>query len=176
MKIYTKTGDSGATALGNGERVSKTHPRVEAYGAVDELNAHLGLLRSQGIGERRQSMLLKIQEMLMRYSATVACCKGYEMSEDDVAMLEREVDALQAELPPQRYFVIPGGSAAAAQCHVARCVCRRAERLMVKLGETSGGLSPTLLRLLNRLSDYLFVLSRSIQVEAQGTEQLWQPS
>jgi cob(I)alamin adenosyltransferase len=176
MKIYTKTGDSGATALGNGDRVSKTHPRVEAYGAIDELNAHLGLLRSQDVGERHQTMLLSVQEMLMRYAATVACCKGYEMSEDDVAVLEREIDALQQALPPQRYFVIPGGSVAAAQCHVARCVCRRAERLMVKVGEASGTLSPTLLRLLNRLSDYLFVLSRSIQTAAQVDEQLWNPS
>ncbi|MDR0566582.1 MAG: cob(I)yrinic acid a,c-diamide adenosyltransferase [Prevotellaceae bacterium] len=176
MKIYTKTGDGGATALGNGERVSKAHPRVEAYGAIDELNAHLGLLRSQGIGERHLSVLLSVQEMLMRYSATVACCKGYEMREDDVAMLEREIDALQQALPPQKYFIIPGGSAAAAQCHVARCVCRRAERLMVKVAETSGSLSPILLPLLNRLSDYLFVLSRSIHAEEQVGEQLWNPS
>ncbi|MDR3187873.1 MAG: cob(I)yrinic acid a,c-diamide adenosyltransferase [Prevotellaceae bacterium] len=176
MKIYTKTGDGGATALGNGKRVSKAHPRVEAYGAIDELNAHLGLLRSLSVGERHQSMLLRVQEMLMRYAATVACCKGYEMSEEDVAMLEREVDALQATLTPQRYFVIMGGNVAAAQCHVARCVCRRAERLMVQLGEAAGDLSPILLRLLNRLSDYLFVLARSIHAEAQAPEQLWKPA
>ncbi|MDR2814699.1 MAG: cob(I)yrinic acid a,c-diamide adenosyltransferase [Prevotellaceae bacterium] len=176
MKIYTKTGDSGVTALGSGERVSKTHPRVEAYGAIDELNAHIGLLRSQGIGGQHQNMLLKVQEMLMRYAATVACCKGYEMGEEDVAMLEREIDSLQKTLPPQKRFVIPGGNVAAAQCHVARCVCRRAERLMVKLGDTAGSLSPTLLRLLNRLSDYLFVLSRSIHAESQVAEQVWNPS
>ncbi|MDR0711580.1 MAG: cob(I)yrinic acid a,c-diamide adenosyltransferase [Prevotellaceae bacterium] len=176
MKIYTKTGDGGSTALGNGERVSKAHPRVEAYGAVDELNAHIGLLRSLDIGKPHQAMLLKAQEMLMRYAATVACCKGYEMSEDDVDMFEREIDLLQKMLPPQKHFVIPGGSVAAAQCHVARCVCRRAERLMVKLNETSGSVSPVLLRLLNRLSDYLFVLSRSIHAESQVAEQVWIPS
>jgi cob(I)alamin adenosyltransferase len=176
MKIYTKTGDGGATALGNGERVSKTHPRVEAYGAVDELNAHLGLLRSQGIGERHREMLLKMQKMLMRYAATVACCKGYEMSGDDVSLLEHEIDALQKMLPVQKYFVIPGDSVAAAQCHVARCICRRAERLMVKFGEVTGEASPILLQLLNRLSDYLFVLSRSIHAESQVAETVWIPS
>ncbi|MDR1342973.1 MAG: cob(I)yrinic acid a,c-diamide adenosyltransferase [Prevotellaceae bacterium] len=175
MRIYTKTGDSGATALGNGKRVSKAHPRVEAYGTVDELNAHIGLLRAQGVAERHQSMLLKVQDMLMRYAATVACCKGYEMDEDDVAMLEHEIDALQKMLPPQRHFIIPGGSVAAAQCHVARCVCRRAERLVAKLGEAADT-PPILLRLLNRLSDYLFVLSRSIIAESQIAEKAWIPS
>jgi cob(I)alamin adenosyltransferase len=175
MKIYTKTGDSGATALGSGDRVSKTHPRVEAYGTVDELNAHIGLLRSQDIAERHRSTLLNVQEMLMRYAATVACCKGYEIDEDDVAMLEREIDALQKTLPPQKHFIIPGGSVAAAQCHVARCVCRRAERLMVSLSEATDT-PPILLRLLNRLSDYLFVLSRSIVAASQIAEQAWIPS
>jgi cob(I)alamin adenosyltransferase len=175
MNVYTKTGDGGATALGSGERVSKTHPRVEAYGTVDELNAHVGLLYSQDIAERHRSMLLKVQEMLMRYAATVACCKGYEMDEDDVVMLECEIDELQKTLPPQKHFIIPGGSIAAAQCHVARCVCRRAERLMVALSEAVNT-PPILLRLLNRLSDYLFVLSRSIVAEAQVAEKTWIPS
>lgn len=174
MKVYTKTGDSGATALGNGERVSKAHLRVEAYGTVDELNAHVGLLRSQDIAERHRDMLLGVQKMLMRYAAVVACCKGCEMDEGDVVLLEREIDELQKTLPVQRHFVTPGGSVAVAQCHVVRCVCRRAERLMARLSETDD-IPPVLLRLLNRLSDYLFVLSRSIAAEAQVAEEVWIP-
>ncbi len=173
MSIYTKTGDGGTTSLGNGARVSKASLRVEAYGTVDELCSLLGLLRAMEIGEQHQSMLLNLQKMLMRYSAEVSLCKGYKVAEEDVKMLETGIDAQQKVLPPLRHFIVPGGSAAAAQCHVARCVCRRAERLMVRLSEAEGNVSELSVCVLNRLSDYLFVLARTLCSTANINETFW---
>lgn len=175
MSIYTKTGDSGATSLGNGTRVSKADLRVEAYGTVDELCAHIGLLRAMHVGEPHQSTLPEVQKMLMTCSAQVALCKGFEVTEADVKMLEHEVDALQKALPPLRQFVLPGGSAASAQCHVARCVCRRAERAIVRLCEREGCTPAALLSALNRLSDYLFLLARVLCHSAATAETCWVP-
>jgi cob(I)alamin adenosyltransferase len=165
--IYTKTGDNGSTALGNGQRVSKAHPRVEAYGTLDELDAHIGLLRSHSIAEPHKAVLLDMQKMLMRCAAALSCCQGFAASEEDVLAVEREINALQKLLPAQRHFIVTGGCMAAAQSHVARCVCRRAERCVVALGDAD----PILLKLLNRISDYLFVLARTICAE-NGVEEL----
>ncbi|MDR2937675.1 MAG: cob(I)yrinic acid a,c-diamide adenosyltransferase [Prevotellaceae bacterium] len=173
--IYTKTGDKGTTSLGNGTRVSKAHIRVEAYGTVDELCSHLGLLRAMNVGKPHNETLLNIQKMLMTAAAQLSLCKGFEVTESDVKMLENEIDALQKSLPPLKYFVLPSGNMAAAQCHVARCVCRRAERLTVQLLENQDSAEETLLGLLNRLSDYLFVLSRTICVAAGIDETFWIP-
>jgi len=164
MSIYTKTGDAGSTSLGNGARVSKAHLRVEAYGTLDELCSHVGLLRAMNVAEPHRRTLLDVQQMLMTASAQVALCKGVALTDDGLKMLEQAVDALQQALPPLRRFVLPGGSMAAAQCHVARCVCRRAERAVVRLGESEGSCSAdaTLMATLNRLSDYLFVLARML--------------
>jgi cob(I)alamin adenosyltransferase len=176
MSIYTKTGDKGFTSLGNGARVSKSHVRVEAYGAVDELCAHIGLLHALNVGEPHQSTLLEVQKMLMTFSAQAALCKGFEATEADVKMLEKEIDVLQKALPPLKYFVLPGGSVAAAQCHIARCVCRRAERAMIRLCENEDSAPETPISLLNRLSDYLFVLARTLCYSASSTEMYWKPT
>jgi cob(I)alamin adenosyltransferase len=163
VKVYTKTGDLGLTSLGNSERTSKADLRVEAYGTLDELSAHLGLLAvQQGLEEHTRGVLQGVQQQLMRHAATVARCKDVAIDTAATAALEREIDALEAALAPLRGFVVPGGNPAAAQAHVARCVCRRAERLVVALTSRDGAASPNLLPLLNRLSDYLFVLARSL--------------
>jgi len=176
MSIYTKTGDSGSTLLGSGVRVSKASVRVEAYGMVDELCSHVGLLHAMNVGEPHQSTLLAVQKMLMTYSAQVAMCKGFEVTAADVKMLEQEIDTLQRELPPLKHFVLPSGSVAAAQCHVARCVCRRAERAMVLLRESEGSTPEVLIAALNRLSDYLFVLARTLCRAAGAAEACWIPT
>lgn len=173
--IYTKTGDSGTTSLGNGARVSKADLRVEAYGMVDELCSHIGLLRAMGVEERHQDMLLRIQKMLMTYSAEVSLCKGFEVKEAEVKMLEQEIDALQKMLPPLKHFVIPGGSLAAAQCHVARCVCRRTERTVIHLFNTENITNSISVSILNRLSDYLFVLARILCSATENEETFWIP-
>ncbi len=173
MSIYTKTGDKGTTSLGDGSRVSKASLRVEAYGTVDELCSHIGLLRAMQVGDHHEKILISIQEMLMTHAAEVSLCKGFHVASGNVKMLEQEIDALQKELPPLKYFLLPGGNMAAAQCHVARCVCRRAERLMVQVIEKEGNTPEVLVTALNRLSDYLFVLSRTICYSANIKETHW---
>ncbi len=183
MKIYTKTGDKGKTSLVTGTRVSKDHVRIEAYGTVDELNAHLGLLRAFAPGGHAcQVLLLQVQDRLFAMGSWLAKDEKEiafalpRLQPDDIPLLERAMDAMDAELPPLRNFVLPGGDAAVAQCHVCRTVCRRAERRVVQLGQQGLELDPEHVRYLNRLSDYLFVLSRKLAQDLGVVETPWKPS
>lgn len=177
-RIYTRAGDGGETSLGSGQRVPKAAARVEAYGAVDELNACLGLVLAAALGEEAGSCLSRIQNELFDVGADLAVPLEDEhrerlrLSDQQVARLEQECDRLNAGLEPLRSFVLPGGSEAAARLHLARTVCRRAERRVAALAAAEP-VSPTVLAYLNRLSDLLFLLAR---VEnAGGVEPLWKP-
>lgn len=165
-KIYTRTGDLGTTSLVGGKRVPKTHPRLEAYGTVDELSSHLGLLCALLSDERDKAFILSVQQTLFGLSALLAtepesAYQPKPLSASLIKNMEDEIDRLQAILPPLNAFIIPGGSQAAAQAHVCRTVCRRAERCILALAEQSEVSSDTI-RYTNRLSDYLFVLARTI--------------
>lgn len=178
--IYTKTGDKGTTSLVGGTRVEKDNPRVEAYGTVDELNSHVGLLaemlRPMGGGysdelKAVQRNLFTVQTLLATEDATIYA-RLPQLKQDEVDMMERQIDALSDMLPKLSSFVIAGGNMAGAQCHVCRTVCRRAERSVVRLArETS--IDDVLLRYLNRLSDYLFVLARYVVVADGKSEDLY---
>jgi cob(I)alamin adenosyltransferase len=172
-KIVTKTGDRGETALGDGSRVPKDHPRIAAIGAVDELNAVLGLIP---IDNHTEAPILRaVQNDLFDLGADLcvpaANDKALRISEDHITRLEREIERLNANLPPLTSFILPGGARAAAWCHLARTVCRRAERDVVTLMRTET-INPQILVYLNRLSDLLFVLSRVLN---QGNDVLWKP-
>lgn len=174
--IYTKTGDGGTTSLVGGTRVSKCHPRVEAYGTVDELNAHIGLLAEmiKDIDSRQFDLLKEVQQRLFVVQTLLATEKEVpfqlpQLPDTAVDDIECHIDELQAQLPPFRSFVMPGGTLPSAQCHVARTVCRRAERCIVKLSEQSP-VDNRIARYINRLSDYLFVLSRHLVI-SQGAEE-----
>jgi cob(I)alamin adenosyltransferase len=187
MKVYTKTGDSGTTALFGGTRVPKHHIRIESYGTVDELNSHIGLIRDQNIQETYKAVLIEIQDRLFTVGAILATPPEKEtlkngqprlninlISEEDIAYLENQIDAMDATLPLMTHFVLPGGHTTVSYCHIARCVCRRAERLSVHLHE----LEPTdehVIKYLNRLSDYLFVLARKLSADLQADEVKWIP-
>ncbi|TMK38053.1 MAG: cob(I)yrinic acid a,c-diamide adenosyltransferase [Actinobacteria bacterium] len=174
-RIYTRLGDAGETHLGDMSRVSKTDPRIEAYGAVDELNAHLGVaLLAPGLPGRFTEWLHRIQNDLFDVGADLAvppsdARERLRVSEDQTSWLEGACDEVNAALEPLKSFVLPGGAPAAAQLHVCRTVCRRAERRAVALG---GEVNPQVLRYLNRLSDLLFILSRAVN---EGGEELWEP-
>lgn len=178
MKIYTKRGDKGQTSLMGGKRVSKSYLRIEAYGTVDELNAHIGLLCDQGISDHMREDLLKIQNKLFVLGSLLSCEVDPEkfrlrlLQDKDISELERSIDLMENELPVLKNFILPGGHPAVSQCHVARCVCRRAERLVVLLAEKEQ-VENTIIRYLNRLSDYLFILSRKIGQEKGIKEKNW---
>ena len=174
-RIYTRLGDSGETHLGDMSRVPKTHPRIEAYGTVDELNAHIGVaLALADLPDDYRAWLARIQNDLFDVGADVAAPDGGERERlrvvpEQTTWLEERCDEVNATLPPLKSFVLPGGSAVAAQLHVCRTVCRRAERLAISCGEDC---SPEVVRYLNRLSDLLFILSRGAN---GGDEPLWEP-
>lgn len=178
-RIYTRTGDSGETSLGDGRRVPKDHPRVTAYGEIDELNAVLGLLQANASEQSEADLIRKIQNDLFDVGADLCC----PLSEQDrgrlriqpqqVSWLEAQIDRLNARLQPLTSFVIPGGKIAAAWCHLARTVCRRAERTVVSLSRQEP-INPQVLVYLNRLSDLLFVLARIYNDDGRG-DILWQP-
>ena len=178
MKIYTKTGDSGATSLLGGTRVSKNHHRIEAYGTVDELNAYMGLLRDQGVNKKRTEFLEHIQGRLFTIGSMLACDPDKPISgipkiqSEDTVFLEEAIDAMNENLPELRSFILPGGHSSVSFGHIARCVCRRAERNVVALREKE---MEEIIRYLNRLSDYLFVLCRMMAVELGASELLWKP-
>lgn len=180
MKIYTKKGDQGQTSLIGGMRVPKYDLRIESYGTVDELNSYLGVLRDQVIDEKYKSDLVDIQQILFTIGSHLAVGKEGtsmklpELKLSDIESLEKHIDAMDEVLPPMRFFVLPGGHQSVSFCHVARCVCRRAERLVVHLAseETVDAL---IMQYLNRLSDYLFTLSRKIAFDLQVEEQPWIP-
>jgi len=178
MKIYTKTGDSGETSLFDGTRVSKSDARVDAYGEVDEVNAWLGFVRAAGVDAELDAELARIQRDLFAVGARLADpaekiaarVTKAAIDEEDVARLELLIDRLEDELPPLRRFIVAGGSVAGAALHVARTVCRRAERRVVSL---SPPVEPIVLRYLNRLSDLLFVLARAVNHRAKAPETEW---
>jgi cob(I)alamin adenosyltransferase len=178
MKIYTKTGDSGLTSLIGGTRVPKSSLRIECYGTVDELNSYVGLLRDQDINAPRRPVLKEIQDRLFTIGSSLAAdpdkskMKLPDLHEADVLLLEDEMDRMNAELPELRAFILPGGHPAVSHGHVARCVCRRAERLVIHLREESF-VADLVVMYLNRLSDYLFVLSRFMGHELGVEEVTW---
>lgn len=182
MKIYTRTGDAGTTALVGGKRVSKASPRLEAYGTVDELNSHIGLLLSlDGIPEDARQTLALVQHRLFNLGSQLATepeskWQPQGITDTDVDMLEQAIDVVDAELPPFRKFILPGGSQAASQAHVARTVARRAERRMVEMAEADMPVTPQAMRFINRLSDYLFVLARQINIFSGTDEIFWDKS
>jgi cob(I)alamin adenosyltransferase len=181
MKIYTKTGDKGKTTLVGGKPVSKTHIRIEAYGTVDELIAHIGMLRdlyTHNAGT--QEFLLYILDRLMVCSAILAAdcedcnVKIPELRESDITQIEEEIDKMEATLPMLKSFVLPGGSVISSQCHIARTVCRRTEREIIRVSDELF-VPSTVIKFINRLSDYLFVLSRKVLYEKGQKDTLWNP-
>lgn len=166
FKIYTKTGDKGNTSLIGGTKVSKAHLRIEAYGTVDELNAHIGLCKDLLKDAHSEEILQEVQDRLFTIGSDLACAPEKEIKmtipdlhESDCELLEQEIDKMDEMLPIMKSFILPGGHIAISQLHVARCVCRRAERCCVRLSEDSA-VEDIIIKYLNRLSDYLFTLSR----------------
>lgn len=180
FKIYTKTGDKGQTSLIGGTRVPKHHIRIEAYGTVDELNSWIGLLRDQSIADDYKTLLLEIQDRLFTIGSTLAAdpvkskMELPQLKEEDVILLEQSIDKMNEALPEMRSFVLPGGHTIVSYCHVARCVCRRAERCTIHLSETEP-VADIVIKYLNRLSDYLFVLSRKLTSDLNAPENPWKP-
>lgn len=180
MKIYTKTGDKGQTSLLGGTRVPKHHVRIEAYGTVDELNSYVGLIRDQSIDQHAIDTLLEIQDRLFTIGSSLASdpekskAKIPDLKEEDITFLEKEIDKMDETLPEMRSFVLPGGHTTVSYCHIARCVCRRAERVTILLSENSA-VNELVIKYLNRLSDYLFTLSRKLSHDLNVKEMPWQP-
>lgn len=181
LRIYTKTGDKGETSLIGGTRLPKHHIRIEAYGNVDELNSWIGLLRDQAIDKRYIETLLEIQDRLFTIGSLLASdpekdtkMKLPEVKEADITLLEKEIDAMEEKLPPMKSFVLPGGNTIVSYCHIARCVCRRAERSVLRVAENEK-VEELVYKYLNRLSDYLFVLSRKLSHDLGAQETPWVP-
>lgn len=179
-KIYTKTGDKGETSLIGGTRVPKYHDRIEAYGTVDELIAYIGLIRDQNIHKDIQKVLIEVQDRLMTCASILATdcdnceVKIPEMYNSDIEMLEQAIDSMNEEIPPLTSFILPGGHPVVSYCHIARNVCRRSERLAIKVQDQFKK-SEKVIQYLNRLSDYLFVLSRKLSVDLNAKETAWKP-
>ena len=178
MKIYTLTGDDGTTSLSGGRRVPKHSTRVEAYGSVDELIAWIGLLRDHNENLEHKELLIYIQNQLMRSAAALAhddknpLCNEILPEPECLAVIEKKIDEMDATLPPLKNFILPGGNILVSYCHIARCVCRRAERAISRLNLTEE--SPEIVnKFLNRLSDFLFVLSRKIAQNLNTEEIKW---
>jgi cob(I)alamin adenosyltransferase len=180
MKIYTKAGDWGTSTLLGGSIVPKDHPRLEAYGTLDELNSWIGLIRDQLQDEEMRDTLLKIQDRIMAGSGILASEKTNatvplpELHEKDINFLEMEIDRMDKLIEPLKSFIIPGGHTTVSYCHLARTICRRAERYSVKFIKNSEQ-TGILVKYLNRLSDYLFILARKIAWDLKIEEIIWQP-
>ena len=187
MKVYTKTGDGGTTALFGGTRVPKDHIRIESYGTVDELNSYIGLIRDQEMNQHYKETLIEIQDRLFTVGAILATpidkeimkngekrLKNLGIIETDIELLEKEIDTMEDALPQMTHFVLPGGHTTVSYCHVARCVCRRAERLSVHLSHEEP-IDEMAVKYLNRLSDYLFVLARKLSFDLNAEEVKWIP-
>ena len=178
MKIYTKTGDKGETSLLGGKRIPKSDLRIDAYGTVDELNSYIGLLRDQAVNSERSDQLTQIQERLFTLGSSLAAEPGKnniikpDIHSADIEMLEKEIDDIDKQLPPLKNFILPGGHESVSICHITRCVCRRAERLVVALNQTEE-VDNLVIQYLNRLSDYLFALSRLISKQTEANEIPW---
>ena len=180
MKIYTKTGDEGTTSLFGGKRVSKSELRIDTYGTIDELNSWIGVLRDLEVNQKRQASLIEIQDRLFTIGSILATepenkkVKIPSLAEDDITYLEKGIDDMEALLPPMRFFVLPGGHPSISWGHVARTVCRRAVRLVIALHQLEK-VDPFVIKYLNRLSDYLFVLCRMMTQELGVQETPWKP-
>lgn len=181
-KIYTKTGDLGKTSLIGGTKVPKSHIRIESYGTVDELNSFIGLLADQLSHEGSKKTLREIQDRLFTIGSSLACDPDKEpkmrlpdLKEEDVRVLELEIDRMNEQLKPMKSFILPGGHVAVSTAHVARCVCRRAERYCVNMLEQQMFIDPLVIKYLNRLSDHLFVLARFTAVLLGVEETEWKP-
>jgi cob(I)alamin adenosyltransferase len=180
MKIYTKKGDSGNTGLIGGTRVPKSSLRIEAYGTIDELNSWIGVMRDQAIDAEVKPQLIEIQDRLFTIGSSLASdpeksnMKIPDLLESDIEQLEKWMDNMDSLLPEMRFFVLPGGDQSVSFCHVARCVCRRAERIIVDL-HAHEFVAEIVMKYVNRLSDYLFVLSRKISQDLNVEEQPWKP-
>jgi cob(I)alamin adenosyltransferase len=180
MKIYTKTGDKGFTSLIGGTRVPKFHLRIDSYGTVDELNSYIGMIRDQDITVHDKDLLKEVQDRLFTIGSSLAADPEKskmiipDLNLADIELLEKEMDAINEQLPELRHFILPGGNNAISFCHIARCVCRRAERLAVHLS-TESNVDEKVTVYLNRLSDYLFVLARKIGHEQKIAENQWIP-
>lgn len=180
MKIYTKTGDKGLTSLIGGSRVPKYHIRIESYGTIDELNSYLGLIACQEISTSDKQILKQIQDRLFTIGACLAADPEKpgivvpDLMQEDIDLLENEMDNMDKQLPVLKHFILPGGSSTVSFCHLARCVCRRAERITVQLAD-GDSVDEKVIVYLNRLSDYLFMLARKIGQEQQLEEIKWMP-
>jgi cob(I)alamin adenosyltransferase len=180
MKIYTKTGDTGTTALFGGKRVSKADLRIDTYGTVDELNSWIGVIRDQPVNEKRKIVLVEIQDRLFTIGSILATEPGNTkvkvplLAEADITFLEREIDSMDSDLPPMKSFVLPGGNQSVSFCHVTRTVCRRAERLTIALNSQEP-VDSLVIKYLNRLSDYFFVLARKMAQELDVEDTPWKP-
>jgi cob(I)alamin adenosyltransferase len=180
FKIYTKTGDKGGTSLIGGVRVPKNHIRIESYGTVDELNSYLGMVNDLCANKQIDDAIHEIQDRLFTIGSALATDPGKEIKmklpdlhEADVTWLENKIDEMNEVLPEMRSFILPGGNLASSTCHVARCVCRRAERICVGMQEQNEQVHPLIIQYLNRLSDYLFVLARYISHLHNAPEIPW---
>ncbi len=180
FKIYTKTGDKGKTSLIGGTRIPKFDIRIESYGTVDELNSNIGLIRDQEIDNHSKAILIEIQDRLFTIGSLLAADPENnkmvlpQISNADIELLEKEMDAMDEHLPEMKSFVLPGGHTTVSFCHIARCVCRRAERCVLRLNEEQP-INELIYIYLNRLSDYLFVLSRKITQDLKVSETPWKP-
>lgn len=182
LKIYTKTGDLGTTSLIGGTKVPKSHLRIESYGTIDELNSYIGLVGDLVPDTRVKAVLKEIQDRLFTIGSSLASdpdkeplMKIPDLKEADVALLEEEMDQMHTVLPPMKHFILPGGHQAVSTLHISRCVCRRAERLCVNMQEHNLFVDPLVIKYINRLSDYLFVLSRYIAHLLRVEEVAWKP-
>ena len=182
LKIYTKTGDKGKTSLLGGTKVPKNDARIESYGTVDELNSFIGLLNDQLSDATLNQRLLEIQDRLFTIGSLLALeqqkknlPKIPELKEEDVTHLEKEIDEMDNKLPPMKSFILPGGHLSVSTAHICRSVCRRAERRCIDLQEKGMPVDPLIIKYLNRLSDYFFVLARYVGQQLQVKEMLWKP-
>ena len=180
-KIYTKTGDKGKTSLIGGTKVSKSDLRIETYGTVDELNSHIGLVTDYTPDEHQRDILKQVQDRLFVIGSSLACDPDKEtgmhipdLNEEDIILLEKEIDSMNERLPPMKHFILPGGHAAVSSTHIARCVCRRTERLCVNMQQDELFVEPLIIKYVNRLSDYLFVLARFTAQDLHVPEVIWQ--
>lgn len=182
IKIYTKTGDQGMTSLIGGTKVLKSHLRIESYGTVDELNSHIGMANDLIQHDKTNKMLKEIQDRLFTIGSSLAVdpdkepmMKIPDLKESDVMLLEAQIDSMEEELPPMKSFILPGGHVAVSQLHICRCVCRRTERICVFLNNEGVFIDPLVIKYMNRLSDYLFVLSRYVAMLLNVEEIPWKP-
>ena len=182
LKIYTKTGDLGLTSLIGGTKVPKSHLRIETYGTVDELNSYIGLIGDLIEDTHSKIILKEIQDRLFTVGSSLACdpdkeplMKIPDLKETDIELLEKEIDRMNEVLTPMKYFILPGGHITISSTHVARCICRRAERLCVNMQEHDLFVDPLVIKYINRLSDYLFVLSRHVGHLLKVEEVSWKP-